>query len=392
MKKLSYKIKNIYFVTTNRADYGLQKNLIKEISLSKKYNLRLIVGGAHNLKEFGNTIKQIKSDKIKIYKSINIKLNKDTPHSISLFNHKLSEKINDIFLNDSVDFLFLLGDRSELFNIAGLAKIYNIPVGHLHGGESTLGAIDDSIRASISHLSTLHFVSHKNYKKKLISMKIEKSTIFIFGGLGASSIVKSKFINKMEIERKLNLKLKKKIILVSYHPVTLENHKTKVEFQNLLGALTQFKECQIIITSPNTDVNFHVINKLIKKFVSENKNFHHYFSLGNELYYSLMKLSSALVGNSSSGILEAPSFNTIGILNIGNRQGGRIQAKQILNCSSVSDDITKKLKKILFDKKFKKIIAKGENPYFIKNTEKNIVKILNKFFNNKIIFGKSKKK
>ena len=124
-----------------------------------------------------------------------------------MFNHKLSEKINDIFLNDVVDFLFLLGDRSELLNIAGLAKIYNIPIGHLHGGESTLGAIDDSIRASISHLSTLHFVSHINYKKKLVSMNIEKSVIFTFGGLGASSIIKSKFIKKT-IRKKIKYKVK----------------------------------------------------------------------------------------------------------------------------------------------------------------------------------------
>jgi GDP/UDP-N,N'-diacetylbacillosamine 2-epimerase (hydrolysing) len=381
MKKSQHK-KNIFFISTNRSDYGLQKNLIKAVNKNKNYNVKLIISGAHYLNKFGSTLKEFQKDKIKIYKSIKLNLNNDNPYDVSFFNNELSKHINNLFSKNKVDFLFLLGDRSELLNIASIAKIYNIPIGHLHGGESTLGAIDDAIRVSISKLSDLHFVSHVKYKKNLEKIGITKSKIFYVGGLGASSINKIQLLTKKQIESRLNLKIKKKIILVCFHPVTLENQMTKDYCLNLLKSLENFDDLEIIITAPNTDVNHNIIYELTKNFIKKYKHFHFYRSLGTELFYSLLNISTIIIGNSSSGILEAPSFN-INIINIGNRQKGRIQSKNVINCRPTINEITKSITKALFNKKYYPKKNRIKNPYFKKNTEENIIKILDNFFQDK---------
>lgn len=381
MKKLKHK-KNIFFVSTNRSDYGLQRNLIDEIHKNKNYNLKLIVSGAHYLNKFGSTLEEIHKDKIKIYKSIKLNLSNDSPYDVSSFNNQLSKHMNYLFSKNKIDFLFLLGDRSELLNIASVAKVYNIPIGHLHGGESTMGAIDDAIRASISHLSELHFVSHPKYKKKLIEMNINKSKIFYVGGLGASKIDKIKLLKKNEVENKLNLKINKKLIVVSFHPITLENQITGIHYLNLLKSLKNFDDTEIIITAPNTDVNHNKIYKLTKNFIKKYKHFHFYRSLGNEVFYSLLNISTIIIGNSSSGILEAPSFN-ISIINIGNRQKGRVQSKNVINCRPIINEITKNITKVFLNKKYYQKLNRIKNPYFKKNTEKNIIKILDNFFQDK---------
>ena len=382
MKKSQYKKKNIFFVSTNRADYGLQRNLIKKFHKNKNYNVRLVISGAHYLDKFGSTLREIEKDKIKIYESIKLNLSNDNPYNISVFNNKLSKHINDLFSKNKIDFLFLLGDRSELLNIASVAKVYNIPIGHLHGGESTLGAIDDAIRASISNLSELHFVSHPKYKKKLENMGIAESKIFYVGGLGASKIDKIKLLTKKQIENRLNLKIKKRIILVCFHPVTLDNHMTKTYYLNLLKSLIKIDDIDVIITAPNTDVNHNKIYALTEYFTKKYNNFYFYKSLGNELFYSLLNISEIIIGNSSSGILEAPSFN-ISIINIGDRQKGRIQSKNVINCKPIEIEISKCIRKVFNNKKYYLQLNKLKNPYFKKDTEKNIIMILDNFFQNR---------
>ena len=381
MKKSRSK-NNILFITTNRSEYGLQRDLIKEFKKKNNFNTKVVVAGSHLLKKFGKTIDEIKKDKIKIFSIIKLNIKNDDPYDISLFNQKLGIEINKIFSKSKIDLLFLLGDRSEILNIAGIAKVYNIPIAHLHGGETTQAAIDDSIRDSVSKLSDYHFVSHDKYRSKLLRMNINKESIFTVGGLGASRIEREKFINKKKVCKYIGLDEKKKIIIASFHPVTLENKKTYDYFRNLISALSGFNNLNIVITSPNFDVNYGKIYKLLDNFIKKNKNVYYVKSLGSELYFSLLKISSGIVGNSSSGILEAPSFN-IGTVNIGNRQKGRIQSNSVVNCDAIKEEIIISINKILYDNKFLNKIKVLDNPYFKHKTEQNIVNITNKLMMSK---------
>jgi GDP/UDP-N,N'-diacetylbacillosamine 2-epimerase (hydrolysing) len=373
MKKLKYKIKILVF-TTNRSDYGLLKNLIIKLKKNKKIDLKLLVSGSHLIKNYGNTIKEIEKDKIKIFKKINVNYKNDSNYSICNYNLDISKKFNKILLKNSFDFIIALGDRSEILFCSTIALIYNIKLIHLHGGEVTKGSIDNKSRNVISQLSYFHFVSHDSYKKNLIRLGIYKNKILVVGGLGASSINNIKIESKNFLEKKLKLKLNQKYLVVTYHPVTLKKYAFKKEFINLMSCLDCFKNVIKIITAPNIDnENISIINT-IKFFVKNKKNFYYFESLGSKNYYSLLSHSAGVVGNSSSGILEAPSFK-IPTLNVGSRQIGRVQAKSIVNVSFEKRQILRGLNKILFSKKFKKNLNYVSNPYYKKNTE---IKIINK--------------
>jgi UDP-hydrolysing UDP-N-acetyl-D-glucosamine 2-epimerase len=371
MRKLKYK-KKILVLTTNRSDYGLLKNLILGLKKNKKIDLKLLVSGSHLIKNYGNSISEIEKDKIKIFKKIKINYENDSNYSICDYNLNILKKLNKVFSTNKFDFMIVLGDRSEILFCSSLALIYNIKLIHIHGGEVTKGSIDDNARKAISQLAYFHFVSHQTYKKNLINLGIDKNKILVVGGLGASSINKIKIIGKKNLEKKLNLKLDKKYLLVTYHPVTLKKYVYKNEFINLMNSLDSFKNVIKIVTAPNIDNENISIIKIIKFFVNKKKNFYYFKSLGSENFYSLLKYSDGIVGNSSSGILEAPSFK-IPTLNVGNRQAGRIQAKSVINTNFEIKKISIGLKKILINKKFKKKLCYTLNPYFKKDTEKKII-------------------
>lgn len=373
MKRYKKK-KKICFVTSTRADYGLLKTLIRQSQESKKFSSKLIVCGSHGIKKFGNSYTEIENDKIKIFKSISLNLTNDQPEDISNFFVRISQEINKIFKENYFDAVVILGDRFEMLSIASIATIYNIPIIHIHGGESTEGIIDNSIRHAITKLASLHFTSHQQYKKKLEQMGEQPKNIFCFGGLGASNIKEMNLLSKSLVERKLRISLLKKTLLITLHPLTLDNSNTKSHFLNLLDSLKNFKNLQFVFTAPNLEVNHNDIFNLIKSFVKSHDNAYFYASLGTEMYYSLLNHCAGVVGNSSSGILEAPSFK-VGTINIGNRQGGRIQAKSIINCAPVSKEITKSIKKLL-SAKFKDRLKSLKNPYYKKNTVHNILRII----------------
>ncbi len=329
LSRVKNNMKKILFITSSRADYGLLRNLILE---TQKLNPEtyLMITGSHLSKEFGETISEIKKDKIKKIIKKKILDNKFNENNISQYLERSVRETSKVIKKLKPTVLVILGDRYELLGCAMAATVFRIPITHIHGGEVTIGAYDDSIRHSISKLSHLHFPIHERYKKRLIQLGENPKTIFNFGSLGAYSTKHMKLFNKIELEKKYDIKFNKKIILVTFHPVTLEKNQSKFQILNLIKFLNTLKNKMIIITSPNFDNESKNIKSEILNFVKKKDNVYFYKSLGNKDYLSFMKIADLLVGNSSSGVLETPYFGTKTI-NIGNRQKGRIISNNIIN-------------------------------------------------------------
>lgn len=340
MTKLNNKI---CVFSSSRADYGLLRPVIKKINDDKKLNLKLLISGTHLKKNFGNTILEIKKDKLK-YNIINF------PNSLSktnLLKSNYVKKLNEYFEKTKPKILVVLGDRIETFLIASVAYINHIPVAHISGGELTIGSQDDSFRHAITKLSFFHFVSNKEYYKRVLQMGEEKKRIFITGNLAYENIKKTNFLNKTQLEKRLGFKLSKKIIIITFHPMT--NYKTynAKDFDNLLKAISKFKDIQFIFTSPNIDRGSEIIIKKIRKYISLNKKNSIYIkSLGQVNFFSLLKISLGMIGNSSSGVIEAPLLNKPSI-NIGTRQKGRLVFSSVMNVKDSTKEISVNIVKIL---------------------------------------------
>ena len=289
-------MKKIFFISSSRADYGLLRDVIIETQKINKETY-LIVTGSHLSNKFGNTISEIKKDKIK--KIIKKKLLGKNFDDVDISNYVAkSIKITaEVILKKRPDVIVILGDRFELLGSAIAAMTFRIPIAHIHGGEVTHGAFDDSIRHSISKLSHLHFPIHQKYKKRLINLGENPKTIFNYGGLGAHSISKTNFLSKTELETLLKIDLDKKIILVTFHPVTLEKNNSKYQIQNLIKFLNNLNNKIIIITSSNFDNETNIIKKEFLKFRKKKENVYYFNSLGNKVYLSLMKISHIVIGD-----------------------------------------------------------------------------------------------
>jgi len=366
-------MKKIFVVTSNRADYGLMSNLIFLLKKEKTINLKLIVTGSHLEKKYGYTINEILADKINPDHIIKVPLKTIDPirNIESITNYM--KNFSKFFHKQKPDLLILLGDRYEIFSIALSAFINKIPIVHLYGGESTLGVFDNFFRYSISKTAKYHLVSNKLYAKKLASLGESKKNIFTVGSLGCENIKLMDFENSSNLEKKFNFKFLKKNILVSFHPETLSKDYGLKGFNILLASLSKFKDIRIIFTGTNPDIFNQKILKQIKKFNSKNKNSKLIYSMGKRGYLSCVKYCNLLIGNSSSGIIEAPSLNTPSI-NLGSRQEGRIFAKSVINVKFNKRLIIKQINKILYNKKRKKVI----NPYYKKNTANEIIRIIKK--------------
>ncbi len=359
-------MKKILFISSSRADYGLLRDVILE---TKKINSKtyLMVTGSHLSSEFGETISEIKKDKIKkiIKKKILDKKFKEI--DISKYIEKAIRVTSEVIQKLKPDILVVLGDRYELLGCVMAATVFRIPVTHIHGGEVTKGAYDDSIRHSVSKLSHLHFPIHEQYKKRLIQLGENPKTIFNYGSLGVHTARNAKLFTRHQLEKIFQIKLNKKIILVTFHPVTLEKNKSKFQIQNLIKFLNLFNDSTIIITSPNFDNESKVIKKEILSFTKKKINVHFYNSLGNKGYISFMKIAYLVVGNSSSGVLESPYFGTKTI-NLGDRQKGRIMSINIINSDYKFKSIYKAFLRI------KKKPKRKSNIFFKKNTPMKIAK------------------
>jgi len=354
-------MKKICFITGSRAEYGLLKNLMRSVRKKKNYKLQLIVSCMHLSKKFGNTINEIKIDGFKINIKVNLNINADKPNDICKYVGIGIKKFSDAYSKLRPNYIALLGDRFEIFAAATAALIHNIPIIHFHGGELTESSIDDAFRHSITKMSTYHFVANKIYHKRVEQLGENPNNIFNVGGLGVDSIKKTNFLNKKDIEKKLKFKFLQKNLLITYHPETLSKKETKKGIENLLKSLKNLKNTRLIFTSSNADTYGDYINKKIKTFVKNNKNANFFYSLGSVIYYSCLKYIDAVIGNSSSGIAEVPTFKKFTI-NIGNRQKGRLKAKSVLDCSTNLHDI-KKCLRFIYLPQSKKILKNTINLY-----------------------------
>ncbi len=376
--------KKVFIFTCSRADYSPLQNVIKAFANSKKYITNIIVSGQHLDLSSGNTIEEIKKNhKLKIIKIPSFIKSQKTL-DISIVKSIIIKKISQIFERYSPDLLILLGDRYELLPCATACIQFKIPIAHLHGGEITKGSLDNIYRNAISKIANIHFVCHEKYKKNLIKLGERPDRIFNFGAPSIENIsddIKKKYSKGKRIENQ------KKTFLVSYHPNTVYPNKTKEEIIQLMEALKFLKNYNFILSQPNFDLNSHEIIDVIKKF-KKCKNISIKKSLGKKDYFVALKNVNGIIGNSSSIILESSSFK-LPALNIGNRQKGRILTKNISSCNFKKVEIIKNIEKIS-NQKFKKKLTNLKNPFYKKNTSKNIVnKIsslnLNKIFHEKLL-------
>lgn len=366
-------IKTVCVVTGTRAEYGLLHRVIEKFRTSN-CNLKLVVTGTHLSEKYGLTFEEIVNDGHKIDKKIDIDIRSDTQLDIGKSLAKAIEKFSSYFDAIDPDIVLILGDRYEILGVASAATICRIPIAHIHGGENTFGVIDEAIRHSITKMSHLHFVSTSEYKNRVIQLGEEPSSVFNVGSLGVDNALNMKLLSKDEVESEIGIKFKKKNILITYHPETLKS-KNQKEISSIIKALDSIEDCFLIFTAPNADIGSEIILESIKKYVEKNQNKSIFIkSLGHLLYLSCLQFVDFVVGNSSSGIIEVPSFK-IPTVNIGERQKGRVSAKSVIHCLPIYDNLCDSFEQA-YRYKMNYNNKNFINPYYKKNTSQEIVNII----------------
>lgn len=368
-------MKKICIVTATRAEYGLLKPLMHKLKKSDQFELQVVATGAHLSPEFGLTYRFIESDGFQINDKVEMLLSSDTPTGIVKSMGLAQIGFADIFNRLLPDAIIILGDRYEMLSVASAAAIFTIPIIHLHGGEITEGAYDDAIRHAISKLSAIHFTSTEEYRQRLIQMGEQPTHVHNVGAIGLDNIIDLPLMSREELENSLGIVFKKYNYQVTFHPETLSDISSEEQFGILLQAIRQQKDSYFIFTKANADTNGRVINQMIDQFVNENSAISSaYNSLGSLRFLSTVKMCDAIVGNSSSGIIEAPSLGTATI-NIGDRQKGRTQANSVVNCKVDLEEILEAFQKIT-DSTFKKSLKRLQNPYGQGGTSDKILQAL----------------
>lgn len=372
-KGLSIGPRKICVVTGSRAEYSLLKPLLKAITEESTLELQLIVTGSHLSPEFGLTYREIEND-FSISLGLETLTSSDTSVGIATSMGIGLIRFADAFKALKPDLLLVLGDRYEILSATIASLIFRIPVAHLHGGETTEGAFDEAIRHSITKMSHIHFVAADQYRNRVIQLGERPENVYQFGGLGVDSIRCCKLLTKEELELSLGVKFLDKNLLITFHPVTLEIKTASQQVSELLGALSELSDTNLIFTMPNADVDGRVIIQMIEEFCLKNSNAHLYASLGQVNYYSAIKYVDGVVGNSSSGITEVPTFRK-GTINIGERQKGRLRAISVIDCDPTKDSILKAITK-LYSEKFQEKLACTTNPYGNGGSVNKILKII----------------
>ena len=354
-------MRKICFVTGTRAEYGLLSRLMRLVKEDKDLQLQVIATNMHLMPEYGETYKEIEKDGFAIDKKVYMHKPSDDAHGIISSMAEEMQGMNDALSELKPDILVLLGDRYEILVAAQVALIHRIPIAHIHGGEVTEGAFDDAIRHSVTKMSSLHFTSCEEYRHRVIQMGEQPSRVFDVGSLGVENIKAVPLMAKDELEASLDFKIDTQTILVTYHPVTLGGDPAK-DIHEFLDALDQFKDLKVIFTMPNSDTGRDAIALAVENYVENHSNrAKAYTSLGLKRYLSTLQFVKAAVGNSSSGIIEVPSFG-IPTLNIGDRQKGRLASKSVVNCGTSKDEVIAGLK-LCLSEEMQKAAKTYENPY-----------------------------
>ena len=371
------KQRKICVVTGTRAEYGLLRWVMDGIRESDQLELQVIATGMHLSPEFGLTYREIEQDGFHIDRKVEILLSADTPSSISKSMGLAMIGFADALEQLKSDLVLVLGDRYEIFAAAAAAMIAKIPIAHLHGGEATEGLIDEAIRHSITKMAHLHFVAAEDYRQRVIQLGEHPDRVFQVGGLGIDNIMRLPLLSREALEESLEFSLGERNLLITFHPVTLEQNTSAQQIRELLAALKQQERTQLIFTMPNADTGGRVLFKIIEEFVQQNSERAKAFtSLGQLRYLSCLKHVDAVVGNSSSGLAEAPSFQ-IGTVNIGDRQRGRLKAKSVIDCEPNQQSIQKAFER-LYSNAFQEQLAFVQNPYGEGGASAAIVKVLEK--------------
>jgi len=369
-------VRKICVVTATRAEYGLLKCLLDDIKADNDLDLQIIATGTHLSPEFGLTSKQIEGDGFTVNKKIEVLLSSDTPVGVSKSMGLAQISFAEAFDELKPDIVVVLGDRYELIPIVSAANIARIPVAHLSGGEMTEGAMDEMFRHAITKLSQLHLTAMDEYTHRVIQMGEQPSSVYTVGEIGLDNLMRMKLMSRSDFENSIGCGLKKRNILFTYHPETTQDiTKTETDFSKILLSLDRLEDTLLIFTKANADVGGRLINKMIDEYIAQNKDRAICFaSLGQLRYLSALKYVDAVVGNSSSGIVEAPSFK-IATINIGNRQRGRIRASSILDVDVNEDKIFNAIQRI-YTSEFREILKDTTNPYGQGNSSHKVVHVL----------------
>jgi GDP/UDP-N,N'-diacetylbacillosamine 2-epimerase (hydrolysing) len=366
--------RKICFVTSGRADYGLLRWVMQGVKEDPELHIQIIATGMHLSPIYGLTYQEIEADGFFIDARVEIlgspEKSIEVAESMALAITGVTKAINDL----EPDLLVVLGDRYEIFAATAAALVSKIPVAHLHGGEITTGAFDESFRHAITKMSHLHFVATGEYKSRVIQLGENPNNVFLVGGLGVDSIKMLPLLSREELENRLGFVFSEKSLLVTFHPATLDSEAPEHQMKELLGALSSLKDTTLIFTMPNADTGSESLMRILLDFVENNKKAKMFRSLGQLMYMSCIAQVDGVIGNSSSGLTEVPTFRK-GTINVGDRQLGRLQATSVINCEPTEIQIKGAIER-LYSPEFKLNLTKTSNPYGTGGASLKIVKLL----------------
>jgi GDP/UDP-N,N'-diacetylbacillosamine 2-epimerase (hydrolysing) len=366
--------RKICVITGTRAEYGLLRWVMQGIEDDPELTLQVIATGMHLSPEFGLTYREIEKDGFQIDRKVEMLTSSDTPvgiaKSMGLGLIGCADALNEL----RPDLIVVLGDRFEIFAAVSAALVARIPVAHIHGGETTEGAFDEALRHSITKMSHLHFVAADEYRQRVIQLGEHPERVFLVGGIGVDNIKRLKLLDRATLEASLDFKLGKKNLLITFHPVTLETSTATYQMAELLAALSALEDTKLIFTMPNADTDGRALIKMIEQYVAQHPNARAYTSLGQLRYLSCIAQMDGVVGNSSSGLSEVPSFKT-GTINVGDRQRGRLKVESVINCEPTRHSIAAALKK-LYTADFQVSLSQVRNPYGDGGTSEKVVKTI----------------
>jgi GDP/UDP-N,N'-diacetylbacillosamine 2-epimerase (hydrolysing) len=367
-------MKKICVVTGSRAEYGLLRWVMEGISKSSELDLQLVVTGMHLSPEFGMTVDAILQDGFTIDRKVEMLLSSDSDVGVAKSMGLGILGFADVWAQLKPDLIVVLGDRYEIFAAAASAMVARIPIAHLHGGESTEGAFDEAIRHSITKMSHLHFVATEEYRQRVVQLGEQPTHVFNVGGLGIDSIRRLKLLARDELEEALGFQFSKRNLLVTFHPVTLEEDTGARQMDDLLSALAELADTGLIFTLPNADPAGRIFIEKIRRFCAKRPNARSFSSLGQLYYLSCVQYVDGVVGNSSSGLAEVPTFKK-GTIDIGDRQRGRMKATSVISCEPKLESIRRALKR-LFSLDFQATLTEVKNPYGNGGASESIVQLI----------------